>query len=121
MSALEGRALGAAVFFFLTLLSGSWLSHLGRPLNLVLSTLHKLLGLGAGIYLVVTLVQFGRSGPPGAGVIVAAVVTGLALLAGAATGAFLSGRPPTAPLRRLHATASFVALLGAATLLWMLL
>lgn len=116
-----GLAIGAALFFLLTLLSGSWLSHLGRPLNLALSTLHKLLGLGAGLYLLVSVIRLARDAPLGAGAIVAAVAAGLGMAGGAATGAFLSAKQPALRLTRLHEAAALVSLAGAAVLVGLIL
>ena len=122
MGMIEVRALGAAAFFLVILLSGVWLSRRGRPFSALIMTVHKLLGLGAGIFLVVTLVQLERAAGLGAGVIAAAVVTGLALLGAAATGAMLSGaKPAPALLLRLHQAAALLAPVGAAVLFCLLL
>ena len=122
MGMTEVRAIGAAAFFLVVLLSGVWLTQRGRPLNGLALTLHKLLGLGAGIFLVVLLVQLGRAAGLGARVIAAAVVTGLAMLGAAATGGVLSGAK-TAPalVLRLHQAAAFLAPVGAAVPFWLLL
>ena len=42
------RAVVAGLFFLFVLLSGIWLSRKGRPLNVGISTVHKLISLAAG-------------------------------------------------------------------------
>jgi len=122
MGMIEVRALGAAAFFLVILLSGVWLSRRGRPLNVLILTAHKLVGLGAGIFLVVTLVQLGRAGVLGVGVTAAAVATGLSMLAAAATGAVLSGaKPAPALVLRLHKAVAVLAPVGAVVLFCLLL
>ena len=120
MGMTEVRAIGAAAFFLVVLLSGVWLTRRGRPISTLILTLHKLIGLGAGIFLVVTLIQLGRAGVLGAGVIAAAVVTGLAMLGAAATGGVLSAKTAPALVLRLHQAAAFLAPVGAAVLFWLL-
>jgi hypothetical protein len=51
------RVIVAGVFFLLIFLSGIWLSRTGRPLNVGISTIHKLISLAAGIFLLVTIYQ----------------------------------------------------------------
>jgi hypothetical protein len=49
------RAIVAGVFFLSIPLSGIWLSRRGGPLNVDISTIHKLIGLAGGIFLLVTI------------------------------------------------------------------
>lgn len=100
--------------FILTLASGLWVSHSGRPLSTVLITLHKLIALGS----VVTLgIQFGRlmkiATPTLAVAMLAiAVVSALALFA---TGALLSqARPAALFILRIHQVAPLVLLVSIA-------
>lgn len=100
--------------FILTLASGLWVSHSGRPLSTVLITLHKLIALGS----VVTLgIQFGRlmkiATPTLAVAMLAiAAVSALALFA---TGALLSQPRPAAMLvLRIHQAAPLLLLISAA-------
>jgi len=99
--------------FLLTLASGLWLSHSGRPLSTGLITLHKLIALGS----VVTLgIQFGRlmkiATPTLAVAMLAiAAVSALALFA---TGALLSQPKPAALLvLRIHQIAPLLLLVSA--------
>jgi hypothetical protein len=43
------------IFFLFILISGFWLSRLGKPYNGLIFNIHKLVGLGAGIYLIRTV------------------------------------------------------------------
>jgi len=50
-------ALVAVLSFDFIFSSGAWLSRSGRPLNVGISTVHKLISLAAGISLLVKLYQ----------------------------------------------------------------
>ena len=118
---IVGRAVGAGAFFLAILLTGLWVSRRGRPLSSILLNLHKLIGLGAGIFLAVTLVQIGRAATLGTGVVIASVVTGAGMVAGAATGGVLSAKAdPPSVLLRLHQAATVVSLAAAAALVCLL-
>jgi hypothetical protein len=102
------------------MITGYWLSRLGRPLNSLVVTLHKLIGLGAGVTLVILLVQGRRGASLGAGATAAAVVTGVLLLLGAATGGVLSAAKSVSKLvLRLHQVFPFLAIAAAAVVLWL--
>ena len=63
--------------FVLILGTGYWLARLGKPYNVLIQTVHKLVGTGAFVYLVVLAVRMHRVTPlsvgDGAGVAVAGV------------------------------------------------
>ena len=59
------RLVAAGLFFVTVLLSGIWLSRKGRPLNMVLSAVHKLVSLATGIYLLMVIYQRSRVVPLG--------------------------------------------------------
>ncbi len=43
------------LLYILTIMSGFWLSHFGKPLNQIIMTLHKLIALASVIYSVVII------------------------------------------------------------------
>lgn len=97
------RAVIVGSLSLLMILSGVWLSRLGRPLNVGISTLHKLLGLGVGVYFLVTALQRNRMAPLTTGEWIAVVVTGLFFVAMAATGGLLaSDKPVPVAVLRIH-------------------
>ncbi len=112
------RAVIAGLFLLFVFLSGIWLSRKGRPLNVGISTVHKLISLAAGIFLLVTIFQRNRTIPLVAEEWIASVVTGLCFLGTVVPGALLSSdKPmPTAVLRVHQIVPVLTALSTAATL-----
>jgi hypothetical protein len=99
--------------FVLTLASGIWLSSIGKPLNTIIFTLHKLIALAAviltGIQVYKTLQEMGIQALP----MVLIVLTGLCVIALFVTGALLSlGKPVDEVLLTIHKIAPVLALLA---------
>jgi hypothetical protein len=111
-------AVVAGFFFLFMLLSGLWLSRRGRPLSMGLSALHKLISLGAGIFLVVTVIQRNAAAPLVATEWIAVAVTGLCFIVTVAAGAVLSGEKsaPVAVLRIHQILPALVAISTGVTL-----
>ena len=108
------RAIAAGLLFLFVFLSGIWLSRTGRPLNVGISTLHKLVSLAAGIYLLVTIFQRNRLIPLGAAEWTAIVVTGVCTLGTVASGGFLSSdQPRPVALLRVHQIMPVLTVLSA--------
>jgi len=51
MNTADTYLLYIGVFFIFILISGFWVSNSGKPYNSLIFNIHKLIGLGAGIYL----------------------------------------------------------------------
>jgi uncharacterized membrane protein YhiD involved in acid resistance len=115
---ITARAIIAGLFFLTIFLSGIWLSRAGRPLNVAISTVHKLISLAAGVFLLVTIYQRNRLVPLNATEWIAIVVTGLCFLGTVASGGFLSSDKsmPVAVLRAHQILPVLTALSSAATL-----
>jgi hypothetical protein len=115
-------AVVVGLFFLLIALSGIWLSRKGRPLHAGISTVHKLISLVAGIYLLATVIRRNRQVPLSAAEWIAVVVTGVCFLAMAASGAVLSSdRPVPAALLRAHQVVPVLTALSSALTLYLLL
>jgi hypothetical protein len=116
------RAVGAGLLLFLVILTGIWLSRKGRPLNVGISTLHKLVGLAAGVFLLVTIYQRSRAVPLSGPEWIAIVVTGLCFLGTVISGAFLSSDEPT-PLAvlRAHQIVPVLTVLSTGALLYLVM
>ena len=116
------RVIVVGLFFLFIFLSGIWLSRTGRPLNVAISTVHKLIGLAAGIFLLVTIYQRNQVVPLSASEWIAIVVTGLCFLGTVASGGFLSSdkEMPVAVLR-VHQIVPVLATLSTAATLYLLL
>lgn len=116
------RALVAGLFFLFIFLSGIWLSRAGRPLNVGISTLHKLISLAAGIFLLVTIYQRNRIVPLIAAEWITIVVTGLCFFATVASGGFLSSEEPMpVTVLRVHQVGPVLAALSSAVTLYLVL
>jgi len=117
----QSRVVGAGLFFVFIFLTGFWLSSTGKPYNVAASTLHKLLGVGAAVLLVVALVRTNQVTRLGGLATVAGVLTGLFFLSLIATGGLLiiEMQIPAA-VRRLHHVAPYLTVLSSALTLFLL-
>ena len=84
------RAVSTGLLFLFVFVSGIWLSRTGRPLNVALSTVHKLISLAAGSYLLVTVYQRHQQVPLDSVEWLVIAVTGLCFLGVVASGGLLS-------------------------------
>ena len=108
------RSVVLPILFLLVLLSGFWTSRSGRPLNVAASTVHKLVSLGAGIFIIATLVQRNRIAPLGNTEWLVIAIAGLCFLGLVATGGFLtSDKPLPSALLRVHQILPALAILSA--------
>jgi hypothetical protein len=116
------RATVAGLFFLFIFLSGIWLSRAGRPLNVGISTVHKLISLAAGIFLLVTIYQRNKVIPLSAIEWLAIVVTGLCFLGTVASGGFLSSdKPMPVALLRVHQVFPVLTALSSGATLYLVL
>jgi uncharacterized membrane protein YhiD involved in acid resistance len=116
------RAVVAALFFLFMFLSGLWLSRSGRPLNTGISTVHKLVSLAAGVFLIVSIHQLNRADPLDAAQWVAIVVTGLLFVGDVATGGVLSfEKPRPTAVLRLHQVFPVLTAVSTGVMLYLLL
>ena len=115
-------AVAVGLAFVLILLSGIWVSSSGRPLNVGISTVHKLISLAAGIYLLVTVYRQSKLSPLGPTEWIAVVVTGLCFLVMVASGGFLSSDTPRpVALLRVHQIVPALTVLSTGATLYLLL
>jgi succinate dehydrogenase/fumarate reductase cytochrome b subunit len=118
----QSRLVGAGLLFLFIFLSGFWLSGSGNPYNVAASTIHKLLGVGAAVLLVVTMVQVSRVGRLSGIQVVAAVVTGLLFLSLVASGGLLMiEREVPAAVQKVHHIAPYLTVLSTAASLYLLM
>ena len=116
------RAIAAGLLFLFVLLTGIWLSRSGRPLKVGISTVHKLVSLAAGIYVIVTISQRSRMVPLGAAEWIAIVVTGLCTLGTVASGGVLSSdQPRPAAVLRVHQVMPVLTVLSVGATLYLVL
>jgi hypothetical protein len=112
----------AGLFFLFIFLSGIWLSRTGRPLNVGISTAHKLISLAGGIFLLVTIYQRSRAVPLNTLEWIAIVVTGLCFLGTVASGGFLSSeKPMPVAVLRVHQVLPVLTALSSGVTLYLIL
>ncbi len=109
------------VIFLLTLASGVWLSHSGKPLNTAILTIHKLIALAAVIITAIQIYKAFQNTEIQVVLVALIVLTGLCALALFVTGALLSlGKPMPAILLTIHQVAPFLAAVCMALTIYLL-
>ncbi len=63
MSPTQTKILIASLFFLFILISGYWLSRLGKPYPALVINLHKLIGIGAAVYLGIAIHRINQAAP----------------------------------------------------------
>jgi len=112
---MEWRIVGTGLFFLFIFLSGIWLSRSGKPLNGVILNIHKLIGLAAGVLIIITLYRVNQAAALDAVEWAAVVVTGLLFVGTVVFGGLLStGKPMPAAILRMHQVMSVVTVLATA-------
>ena len=111
----------AGLVFVVIFGSGYWLSRAGKPYNVIVLTVHKLISLAAVVLLVIFMIQANREAVLSAMELVASVVTGLFFLSLIATGGLLSmDKEMPSIVRKQHQIAPYLTLLSAAVTLYLL-
>ena len=110
------------LLFLGILVSGFWVSRLGRPFNAILLTVHKLASLATVVLLVLTVVRVHRVAMLNAIDWSAVSVTGLFFAGTIATGGLWSvDKPMPAAVLTLHRITPFLTVLSSAATLSLLL
>jgi hypothetical protein len=116
------RVITAGVFYLFIFLSGIRLSRSGRPLNVAISTVHKLISLAGGISLLMTIRQRHQVVPLNTAEWISIVVTGLCFLGTVASGGFLSSeKPMPVAVLRVHQIVPVLTALSSAVMLYLVL
>ena len=122
MSTNQLRVVSAGLFFLFIFLSGFWLSRTGKPYSGIILTIHKLIGLAAGVFLVMTVYRIHQVAPLSPVEITAIVVTVLFFAGNVATGGLLStDKTMPAVILRLHQITPYLTVLSTAVTLYLLL
>ncbi len=112
MSTIVSRPVIAGLLLLFTLISGVWLSYSGKPLNVAIFTIHKLIALATVIVISVNVNHLYRAVEFRTFLeLVLIAVTGLLFLALFISGALLSrGNPLPEAILRIHQVAPLLAL-----------
>lgn len=122
MSPAQTKVVISCSFFLFIFLFGYWLNRKGKPYNTFLITMHKLIALGAAVYLVVMLVKLGNVSPFTPLQISAAVLTAVCFAGTAATGVLLSFEKEWPDLVHvLHQVTPYLTLISTAAMLYLLI
>lgn len=111
-----------AILFVLIFITGFWVTRGGHPPQTLSLTVHKLLAVGAVVYLVMLLLRFSRISPFGTGLFVFCLGVGFLLLVTIATGGIIS-TPKTPPeiIQRIHHLLPYLVIAGTTLLFYLLL
>lgn len=119
------------LFFLFILLSGFWLSRSGKPYNGLVFNIHKLTGLGVGIYLIRTVYLSHRAMPLDPIQWKAIAVTVLLFLLAVAAGGLLSifaggglenmGQPKQRVIKFVHKVTPYLIVGSTAVTLYLLI
>jgi hypothetical protein len=90
MNLMQSQLANAGLFFLFIFLSGFWLNRRGRPYGVIIVTVHKLIGLAAGIYLGLIVYRIYKVTPLSTAQIATVVTTVLFFAVNVATGSLLS-------------------------------
>lgn len=119
---MDNKFLFAGIFFVLIILSGLWLSHTGRPLNTLILTVHKLISLGAVVFLAITIYRIHQATPLSPLEIAISACTFVFFIALIATGGLLStAKTMPAAILKIHQITPFVLVLTTAANLYLVL
>jgi hypothetical protein len=90
MDATYSKMIYSGIFFLFILLSGFWVSRSGKPYNMFIFTVHKLIGLGIGIFLIRMVYLTNQTAPLSGTHWTAIIVTVLLFVFTVAAGGLLS-------------------------------
>lgn len=122
MSTVRFRVVIVGLSFLFIFLSGFWLSRTGKPYNGLIFTIHKLVGLAMGVFLIMTIKQVHQVAPLGPVEITAIVVTALFFAATVTMGSLLSiGKPMPTFISMMNKLFPYPTVLSTAVSLYLLL
>ncbi len=122
MNILQLRFVNAGIIFLLIFASGYWLHHSGKPYGALLFNVHKLIGFGLFVFLIVSLYRLNRAAPLSAGEWIACLAAGLIFLATIVFGGLVSiDKPLPAFVSQLHKLLPYFTVLFTAASIYLLL
>ena len=121
MSTVRFRVVIVGLSFIFIFLSGFWLSRTGKPYNGLIFTIHKLVGLAMGVFLIMTIKQVHQVAPLGPVEITAIVVTALFFAATVTMGSLLSiGKPMPTVISMMNKLFPYPTVLSTVVTLYLL-
>ncbi len=121
MNVQQMRFVGAGLFFLFIFGFGYWLSHSGKPFNVVIFTVHKLISLGAFVFLAVAVYQINQAAKLGGLEIALCAMTALLFVGTMATGGLVSvDKPMPGFVLILHRVTPYLTAASTALMLYWL-
>ncbi len=120
MQTLTPRIIVMGALFLLVFLSGLWLNRLGRPINTLVLTIHKLIALGTLILIGVTIYQMNQVVPLSPAAVVATVITGVLFVATIIIGGLLSLEQPILAVSIVHKISPFLTVASTVVTMYLL-
>jgi len=115
------RIIQACLFFLSMFLFGYWLQRMGKPYNGLIFNLHKLIGLGLGVFLIITVVNAQHAADFGVAQIAAVVITVLLFLCTVIAGGLVSiNRPIPVAISWAHKVLPYITLVSTVVTLYIL-
>ncbi|HEX2993834.1 MAG TPA: hypothetical protein VHP14_03365 [Anaerolineales bacterium] len=122
MNIFQLRFVNIGLFFLLIFSSGYWLHHSGKPYGGILFNLHKLIGFGLFVLIVIRVIQLHRATPLSALELIACAIAGLFFLATIVFGGLVSVAQPMPTFVSLaHKFLPYLTLLSTGFSLYLLL
>jgi hypothetical protein len=120
MNTSQLRIVMVGVLYLAIFGSGFWLTRSGRPYSTIVVAIHKLISVGAFVYLAVSLYQFAQADRLGVAMAAAGAITGLFFIGTIATGAMLTAeRPMPALVLWLHRITPFLTVAATGVTLYL--
>jgi hypothetical protein len=117
---MNQKLLFTGLFLLFIILSGIWLSRTGRPLSVLILTLHKLISLGAVVFLAITVYRH-QAAPLTPLQLGISVLTLLFFITLFATGGLLSTtKTMPAVILKIHQITPFLVVLSTSATLYLL-
>lgn len=118
---VASKIIVSGLLIALIIVTGIWLTGLGRPLNTALFTVHKLIALGFVVFTSILVINLLKQTPMTPLVMVFITICALSVIALFATGAILSAEKPLSRLLvTIHAAAPVVMVIASAALFYLL-
>jgi len=90
MNTNQLRVISAGAAFIIMFLSGIWLNRTGKPYGTLVFAIHKLIGVGIGVFLYITIRQIFQTNSLNSPETIAVAITSLFFIATVTTGSLLS-------------------------------
>jgi hypothetical protein len=115
MNTMLLKILGTGLLFLFTFLTGFWLSRAGKPFGILLFTAHKLIALGALVFLAITIVRMHQASPLSPVALAFAGLAALCFLVTLISGGLMSiDQPLPAFLLKVHGVVPYLTLVSSA-------